>query len=185
MLNGRHETAAFRRICVLNTRIETTVKESSKLSGTLCPVSRSQAIVGDRWSLVIMRELFMGNRRFDSLMAQTQATPQMLATRLKKLEKSGMIRRKPYMVRPPRYEYHCTEMGQAFYPIIRALREWGENWCKSKGEPITVRYTHKSCEGNAGLGAVCETCGELLTRADLIPKLSAPYASERAAREAA
>ena len=152
-------------------------------SDTLCPVARSQAVVGDRWAILIVRELFMGNRRFDGLLAQSQATPQMLSSRLKRLEADGMIQRKRYMEKPPRYEYELTEMGQAFYPVILALREWGETWQKSRGEEIAVRYTHLTCGQDAGIGTVCEACGEPLKRKDLKAELSPSYARERAARQ--
>lgn len=157
----------------------------SEVSDTLCPVARSQAIVGDRWSVLIVRELFMGNRRFDSLLVQSQATPQMLAARLKRLEADGMIQRQRYMDKPPRYEYELTDMGRAFYPVILALREWGETWCKSEGEDVAVRYTHLSCGNDAGVGTVCQACGEPLRRENLKSELNPAYADERAARQAA
>ena len=152
-------------------------------SDTLCPVARSQAVIGDRWAVLIVRELFMGNRRFDSLLAQSQSTPQMLSARLKRLEADGMIQRKRYMDKPPRYEYELTEMGLAFYPVILALREWGETWCKSADEDVAVRYTHLTCGHGAGIGTVCQACGEPLRREDLKAKLSSSYAKERAARQ--
>ncbi|WP_321948370.1 helix-turn-helix domain-containing protein [Paraburkholderia sp. J10-1] len=150
---------------------------------TLCPVARSQAVIGDRWAVLIVRELFMGNRRFDSLLAQSQATPQMLSTRLKRLEADGVIERKRYMKKPPRFEYELTEMGRAFYPVILALREWGETWHKSPDEDVAVRYTHLTCGHDAGIGTVCHACGEPLRREDLKAELSPSYAQERAARE--
>lgn len=155
----------------------------SEASDTLCPVARSQVVVGDRWAVLIVRELFMGNRRFDSLLAQSQATPQMLSARLKRLEADGMIQRNRYMDKPPRYEYELTEMGRAFYPVILALREWGETWCKSPDEGVAVRYTHLTCGHDAGIGTVCHACGEPLRREDLKAELSPSYAQERAARE--
>jgi DNA-binding HxlR family transcriptional regulator len=157
--------------------------ELPEVSDTLCPVARSQAVVGDRWAVLIVRELFMGNRRFDSLLAQSQATPQMLSSRLKRLEADGMIQRKRYMEKPTRYEYELTEMGRAFYPVILALREWGETWCKSPGEDIAVRYKHLTCGRDAGVGTVCQACGEPLRREDLKAELSPSYAQERAARQ--
>jgi DNA-binding HxlR family transcriptional regulator len=155
----------------------------SEVSDTLCPVARSQAVMGDRWAVLIMRELFMGNRRFDSLLAQSQATPQMLSDRLKRLEADGMIQRKRYMDKPPRYEYELTEMGHAFYPVILALREWGETWCKSPDEETAVRYTHVTCGNDAGVGTVCQACGEPLKREHLKSELNPSYAQERAARQ--
>jgi DNA-binding HxlR family transcriptional regulator len=153
-----------------------------EVNDTLCPVARSQAVIGDRWAVLIVRELFMGNRRFDSLLAQSQATPQMLSARLKRLEADGMIQRNRYMDKPPRYEYELTEMGRAFYPVILALREWGETWCKSPDEDVAVRYTHLTCGHDAGVGTVCEACGEPLRREHLKAALSPSYAQERAAR---
>jgi DNA-binding HxlR family transcriptional regulator len=140
-----------------------------EVSDTLCPVARSQAVIGDRWAVLIVRELFMGNRRFDSLLAQ-------------RLEADGMIQRNRYMDKPPRYEYELTEMGRAFYPVILALREWGETWCKSPDEDVAVRYTHLTCGHDAGVGTVCEACGEPLRREHLKAALSPSYAQERAAR---
>ena len=106
-----------------------------------------------------------------------------LALRLKRLEADGMIQRKQYMDRPPRYEYELTEMGRAFYPVILALREWGETWCKSADEDVAVRYMHLTCGHGAGIGTVCQACGEPLRREDLKAKLSPSYAKERAARQ--
>ncbi|RZF28554.1 transcriptional regulator [Paraburkholderia sp. UYCP14C] len=151
-------------------------------SDTLCPVARSQAVIGDRWAVLILRELFMGNRRFDSLLAQSQATPQMLSSRLKRLEADGMIERKHYMTKPPRYEYELTEKGRAFHPVLLALREWGETWHKSPHEDVAVRYTHLTCGKDAGIGTVCQSCGEPLRREDLKAEFSPSYAQERAAR---
>ena len=93
-----------------------------------------------------------------------------------------MIQRKRYMEKPTRYEYELTEMGRAFYPVILALREWGETWCKSPHEDVAVRYTHLTCGHDAGVGTVCEACGEPLRREDLKAELSPAYAQERAAR---
>src|SRR6202046_5400874 len=156
-----------------------------EVSDTLCPVAGSQAVIGERWAVLIVHERFMGNRRFDSLLAQSQATPQMLSARLKRLEADGMIQRNRYMEKPPRYEYELTEMGRAFYPVILALREWGETWCKSPDEDVAVRYTHLACGHDAGVGTICEACGEPLRREDLKSELSPSYAHERAARQRA
>ncbi|NVH73699.1 helix-turn-helix transcriptional regulator [Paraburkholderia sp. JPY432] len=155
----------------------------SKSSDTLCPVARSQDVIGDRWTVLVLRELFMGNRRFDGLLAQSQATPQMLSSRLKRLEANGMIERKRYMKKPTRYEYELTEMGRAFYPVILALREWGETWHKSPNEDVAVLYTHLTCGHDAGIGIVCQACGEPLRREDLKAEFSPSYAQERAARQ--
>jgi DNA-binding HxlR family transcriptional regulator len=152
-------------------------------SGTLCPIARSQDEIGDRWSMLILRELFMGNGRFDDLQIQTAATPQMLATRLKKLEADGIVERLAYSERPPRFEYRLTEKGLALYPVILALRRWGETWCKKKSEGIAVHYVHQPCGKDPGLGPLCAHCGTALERKDLIAKPSKSYERERAGRQ--
>jgi DNA-binding HxlR family transcriptional regulator len=149
---------------------------------TLCPVARSQEIVGDRWSVLVLRELFMGNGRFDELQLQTSATPQMLASRLKKLEAAGLVERHPYSQRPLRHEYALTPMGADFYPVILALRGWGEKWCKTGDEGVAVEYTHLPCGQNPGLGMVCGHCGLELKRSELAARPSASYEHERKMR---
>lgn len=109
----------------------------------------------------------------------------MVAARLKNMEADGLVARRPYNERPPRYEYHLTPKGQAFYSVILALRAWGETWCKSPEEELAVVYTHKTCGQPAGLGPLCEHCGELLRREELISEPSAAYIEERNARREA
>ena len=138
--------------------------------------------MGDRWTVLVLRELFMGINRFDDIQAQTGGTPQMIAARLKSLETDGLVTRRAYSERPLRSEYHLTEKGEAFYPVVRALRAWGETWLKSKGEGVAVRSTHRACGKPAGLGPVCEHCGVPLRREDLISEPSPAYARERTGR---
>jgi DNA-binding HxlR family transcriptional regulator len=149
---------------------------------TLCPVARAETAMGDRWTVLILRELFTGNHRFEELQAHTEATPQMIATRLKKLEVDGLVKRRVYNKRPLRREYHLTEKGEAFYPVILALRAWGETWCKSPKEGRAVLFTHRTCGKPAGLGPVCESCGKQLHRGDLIAEQAPKYKREREAR---
>jgi DNA-binding HxlR family transcriptional regulator len=149
---------------------------------TLCPVARAVSVVGDRWTVLILRELFMRMHRFEEIQAQTGATPQMIAVRLKKLEADELVKRRVYNKRPLRHEYHLTEKGEAFYPVILALRAWGETQCKSPKEGRAVNYTHLTCGKSAGLGSVCESCGKPLRREDLIAEQAPKYRREREAR---
>jgi DNA-binding HxlR family transcriptional regulator len=149
---------------------------------TLCPVARAETVVGDRWTVLILRELFMGNSRFEELQAHTEATPQMIAARLKKLEADGLVERRAYNKRPLRHAYRLTEKGEAFYPVILALRAWGETWCKSPKEGRAVNHTHRICGRSAGLGPVCESCGKPVSHKDLIAEQAPRYRAEREAR---
>src|SRR5579871_6757171 len=91
---------------------------------TLCPIAHSTGLVGDRWSILIVRELLFGQNRFQDLQAQTGATSQMLAARLKRLERDGVISRQAYSQRPLRHEYRLTPKGRDLMPVILALRAW-------------------------------------------------------------
>src|SRR5262249_24459341 len=145
---------------------------------TLCPIARSEAVVGDRWTMIILRELFMRNHRFEEIQAQTGATPQMIAGRLKKLEADGLIERLLYSERPARHEYHLTEKGNALYPVMLALRSWGETWCKAPEEGRAVEFTHLLCGNPAGLGPLCESCGVPLQREQMNAQLNSAYQLE-------
>jgi DNA-binding HxlR family transcriptional regulator len=85
---------------------------------TLCPIAHSTGLVGDRWSILIVRELLLGQSRFQDLQAQTGATSQMLAARLKRLEADGLVERRAYSQRPVRYEYRLTQKGSHLMPVI-------------------------------------------------------------------
>ena len=163
-----------------------TESRSSALDpATLCPVARAAAVVGDRWTVLILRELFAECHRFEQIQAQSGATPQMVAARLKTLEAEGLVERRIYSERPKRHDYHLTPKGEAFYPVILALRAWGETWLKTPNEGRTVDFIHRSCGKPAGLGTVCESCGKPLKRADLIGSFNPTYQAERDARLAA
>jgi DNA-binding HxlR family transcriptional regulator len=156
--------------------------KDSTADQTLCPVARAETAVGDRWTVLILRELFMRMHRFEEIQGQTGATPQMIAARLKRLEADGLVKRRIYSKRPRRHEYHLTEKGEAFYPVFLALRAWGETWCKSPKEGRAVNYTHLACGRPAGLGPVCESCGKPLRRENLVAELAPKYRKERDAR---
>jgi DNA-binding HxlR family transcriptional regulator len=146
---------------------------------TLCPVARSTALVGDRWTLLIVRELLAGTRRFDELQAQTGATAQALSARLKRLEADDLIERRIYSHRPVRHEYFLTAMGADLYPVILALRAWGERWCKGADEPVAVRITHRRCGSEVSSAGTCPTCREPLARSELESEHHPAWAAER------
>ncbi|MBK19021.1 MAG: transcriptional regulator [Rhodospirillaceae bacterium] len=95
-----------------------------------CPVARSANVIGDRWTLLILRDLFQNGRcRFQSLLESLDGiAPNTLSARLKSLEANGIIERDFYEMHPPRAEYLLTEKGRALGPIIRALYKWGDQY---------------------------------------------------------
>src|ERR1700749_1076125 len=93
-----------------------------------CPIAASLQILGERWTLLAIRELNYGVHRFDQIVQNTGATRDTLADRLRKLEKGGVICRKHYSDRPARYEYHLTEAGDELRPVLLSLAQWGMRW---------------------------------------------------------
>jgi len=125
----------------------------------------------------------MGCFRFDDLQAQTGATAQMLAVRLKRLQGDGLIERRVYSRRPVRHEYLLTRMGREFYPVLLAFRAWGEKWRKSAGEPMAVRMTHRKCGGELSLDGACPVCHEVVARSDVDAHPTPEYLNERRRRQ--
>ncbi len=158
--------------------------ENDAGDGTLCPIAHSTGLVGDRWSILIVRELLMGQSRFQDLQAQTGATSQMLAARLKRLETDGLIERHAYSKRPPRHEYRLTPKGAHLTPVILALRTWGEQWCKPQGEGPATRMFHRTCGAELELDGRCPACSTLVPWADMRGQPSEAWAAERARRAA-
>ena len=91
-----------------------------------CPLACSLDVIGDKWSLLVVRDLFFGKRRFLEFQSSNEAIPtNILAERLARLERARLVKKRPYQKRPPRYEYYLTESGRALGPIIKAYVTWG------------------------------------------------------------
>lgn len=91
-----------------------------------CPLARAMGVVGDRWTLLILRECFLGVRRFDGFQKRLGVTRHLLAERLKRLETMGLLERRPYQERPKRYEYRLTRSGKEFAPVLLAMQDWAQ-----------------------------------------------------------
>jgi DNA-binding HxlR family transcriptional regulator len=104
-----------------------------------CPVARTLDVVGDRWTMLILRDLSWGRRRYTALLESLKGiSTNLLSDRLKKLEEAKMIVQVPYSTHPPRSEYRLTAKGKAFVPILVALRDYGEQW-EPKAEPLSTQ----------------------------------------------
>ena len=106
------------------------------LPGRPCPVAAALELVGDRWSLLVVREVNLGAHRFTRIQEGTGAPRDRLAARLKALVDSGVLRRERYSDAPERYEYHLTPAGRELVPVLTALRAWGERWACSPGTAV-------------------------------------------------
>jgi DNA-binding HxlR family transcriptional regulator len=103
------------------------------------------SVVGDRWALLVLRELGYGVHRFNDIQANTGAPRDRLATRLRELEEDGLITRRRYSERPPRDEYLLTSAGSAIGPVLRELRLWGETYAGSSAAATFRSVTVKDC----------------------------------------
>jgi DNA-binding HxlR family transcriptional regulator len=102
--------------------------QRTRFTGPVCPVAAALDAVGEWWSLLVVREAFGGARRFDELQARLGIARNILARRLRALVEHGVLERRRYQDRPPRFEYALTEKGQALYPVIVTLFTWGSRW---------------------------------------------------------
>lgn len=154
----------------------------SESGESLCPIARCLAIVGDRWTMLIVREIFFGNCRFDGLLAQTGMSPHLLSTRLKRLEADGVLLRRAYQDKPPRHEYVLTDSGRDLYPVLMTMAEWGKKWGGLPPEAPALTITHRACGHEIRTGLACLACGQPFTRADADTTFSDTFVSERRER---
>jgi len=155
------------------------------LSNTFCPVGRSAELLGDRAVLLILRELFFGRRRFETIVATTGLGPQLVSARLKRLLSEGVIERHAYRDRPPRHEYRLTAKGRDLFDVLYALRGWAERWAYTPGETgggPAMRYVHRACGADVGTATICPGCGEPLRYGELKGEPSPALRAEQAAR---
>jgi DNA-binding HxlR family transcriptional regulator len=96
------------------------------LSDDGCPVARAMSVIGDRWTMLIVRDCFLGKSRFEDFQKSLGVTRHVLADRLKRLVEDGVLERKLYSSRPPRYDYILTDKGRDFAPALSALKQWGK-----------------------------------------------------------
>lgn len=107
----------------------------------VCSVARTLEIVGEKWALLAVREVFLGNRRFDEMVRQTGAPRDTLAARLRTLVGAGILDRRPYSEHPARFEYRLTEAGRDLHPVILTLMSWGDrHLAGAEGPPRVLRH---------------------------------------------
>lgn len=107
----------------------------NELNEEACPVARGLSVVGDRWTMLVLRDCFLGIRRFEQFQDRLGITRHVLTDRLRKLEAAGVLRREPYSGRPARYEYRLTERGKDLYPVLLSLIDWANHHLPSDGPP--------------------------------------------------
>ncbi len=131
-----------------------------------CAVAAALDHLGDRWTMLVLREAFFGVRRFEELRKNTGAAKNILADRLARLVDAEILRREPYSDRPPRHEYRLTEKGRDLYPVIVSLAQWGGKW----GElelGAAIQLEHRPCGAIVEPQLTCPGCGEPIAARDM------------------
>jgi DNA-binding HxlR family transcriptional regulator len=118
----------------------------SRIANKECSVARAMEIVGDRWSILLLREAYYGVRRFDEFEYYIGIAPNILSSRLKKLVDGGIMARVPSTERAGRYEYVLTEKGKDFFPAYLAIKKWGDDWLAEPAGPQVVFNDRSSGE---------------------------------------
>ncbi len=139
-----------------------------ELSSQNCSLARALAVVGDRWTLLILREAFLRVRRFEDFQARLGIARRVLTERLSGLVADGVLRKVAYQERPARYEYRLTEKGLDLYPVVLALVHWGDaHYAGPEGPPVLHR--HKSCGHDFRSVLSCSACGGAVDPRDVEP----------------
>lgn len=137
----------------------------------VCSVARSLSIIGDRWTLLLLREAFAGVTRFEGLTEGVGASRATVADRLARLTREGLLAASDYQTKPVRQEYRLTEKGAALLPVLLTLQEWGDQWLDDGSGP-PARLVHRSCGNRTRPRVVCSSCGEELGT-DIAPRYRA------------
>jgi DNA-binding HxlR family transcriptional regulator len=130
-------------------------------------VAKALEVIGERWSLLIVRSVMHGNRRFGEIQESLGIARNVLTTRLQRLVDEQILERRAYSESPPRYEYFLTQKGLDLWPALIALLNWGDRYSPEPGGPKRL-IVHKQCGGTVSERGICETCGKVLTARDAI-----------------
>ncbi|MFJ9870987.1 winged helix-turn-helix transcriptional regulator [Streptomyces sp. NPDC101165] len=131
-----------------------------------CSIARTVDILGDGWTLLVLREIFYGESRFDGFINSLGIARNTLTDRLRRLETAGLLQRRAYQSEPVRHEYLLTDKGRDFFGVLAAINTWGDRWLTGEqGVPIVMHHT--SCGHNTHAQVTCSSCNEPLHHADV------------------
>ncbi|MBT5772874.1 MAG: helix-turn-helix transcriptional regulator [Dehalococcoidia bacterium] len=146
-----------------------------QLSDLHCSVARTLDIVGERWTLLVLRDAFNGKRRFEEFANSLPIARNVLTSRLQTLVEHDILERVRYQERPERFEYRMTSAGRELYPVMIGLLQWGDrHLAGADGPPLEV--SHRDCGGHPESQVVCSDCGEELQPRDSRAKYRAQVA---------
>ncbi len=136
-----------------------------------CTIAASLAVLGEKWTFIVLRDVFLGIRRFDDFTEHTGIPRQVLSNRLATLVDQGLLRREAYQEpgERVRYEYRLTDKGMDAYPILVALREWGDKYTVDESGPPLLTV-HRDCGASVGVHLRCEAGHELASPREVVPR---------------
>jgi DNA-binding HxlR family transcriptional regulator len=130
--------------------------------GQHCSVARALELIGERWTLLVIREVFYGRRRFSEVQKTLGVARNVLTNRLQRLVDEGILERRPYSEKPERFEYFLTEKGLDLWPVMVALMHWGDKHEPLPGGPPMLVVHKGECGGRVNDRRICERCGKEL-----------------------
>jgi DNA-binding HxlR family transcriptional regulator len=133
-----------------------------------CSVAQCLEVIGEWWTMLIVRDLFLGVRRFDELQERLGIARNVLAQRLAKLVEAEVIEKRAYQENPPRYDYVLTDKGRDLWPVLTAMRQWGDRHAAPGGAPLEI--VHRACGHVSELVMTCKHCGEAVSHRDVQPR---------------
>lgn len=149
--------------------------QRSSFSEMPCSVAKTLDIIGEWWTLLILRDVFYGVRRFEGLRTHLGISRKVLTSRLGRLTDENILKKSLYQNQPPRYEYRLTKKGLELLPILLTIMNWGDKWKSEPNKPPVV-FIHKDCGRKTTPKVVCSHCGGDLNAHNIYPTagLSAP-----------
>jgi DNA-binding HxlR family transcriptional regulator len=144
--------------------------QRTRFADLACSIARTLDVIGEPWSPLILRDVYVGITRFDQLQAELGISRKVLAERLRWLVKAGVLRREEYTSRPPRYEYLLTEKGTELCDLLLTTVRWGDRWLAGEAGP-PVLYRHHACGQTSHVEPRCSVCGAPMhaTDVDVLP----------------
>jgi DNA-binding HxlR family transcriptional regulator len=132
-----------------------------------CSIARTLSVLGERWTLLVLRQSFLGVKRFGDFQATLGIARNTLTDRLNMLVEEGILERRPYQQRPLRHEYKLTRKGRDLYPVLVSLMSWGDRYNADDGPPVLL--IHEGCGHEADPHLTCSHCGEEIDAREMRP----------------
>ena len=155
--------------------------DRKSFTGMDCSVAQCLEVVGEWWSMLIIRDTFLGVTRFDDFQRRLGISRNILNDRLNTLVEAGVLTRMPYSEHPPRHDYRLTDKGRDLWPVLTTMRQWGDKHAAPDGPPLEL--IHGACGERSQAVLTCSACGERVGARD-VKAIPGPGAVERLIRTA-